>query len=524
MGRLFLGMDLSTQSLSAVLVDLDKREAVYEAAVSYDEDLSEYGTRNGVLVDDDPKVVHAPPLMWVEALDFLFEQMREDGVPLYEVLAISGSGQQHGSVYMNAQAAKALSELDSDKDLKTNLKGIFSRETSPIWMDSSTRMECDEICESMGGMAVTAETTGSTTFERFTGPQIRKFHKDCSEAYAYTSSIGLVSSFMASVLAGRVAPIDYGDGAGMNLMDIRSRIWNQYAMEATAPDLVDKLPRLSESWEVVGEISPYFQTRFGLNRGTRVIAWSGDNPNSVIGLGLIKEGMVVISLGTSDTYFGTMEACRTDPRGEGHVFVSPTGDYMSLICFKNGSLARERIRDQHGLDWAGFSDALRSTPPGNNGKVMLPYFEPEIVPNVLDPGVRRFNLAEDDLTGNCRAVVEAQMMSMRIHSAWMKVSPVAIYVTGGGSVNTEILQIMADVHECPVHRFEVTNSAALGAAIRAAHGYLLDKGTDVTWASVVQGLAEPVAGSVVEPDGSTFEVYGALVEKYKACEEKIVKG
>ena len=34
MGRLFLGMDLSTQSLSAVLVDLDKREAVYEAAVS----------------------------------------------------------------------------------------------------------------------------------------------------------------------------------------------------------------------------------------------------------------------------------------------------------------------------------------------------------------------------------------------------------------------------------------------------------------------------------------------------------
>ena len=524
MGRLFLGMDSSTQSLSAVLVDLDKREVVYEAAVMYDEDLSEYGTRNGVLVNADPKVVHTPPLMWVEALDILFQRMKKENVPLSEVLAISGSGQQHGSVYMNDRAPRALGALDPEKDLKVNLEGIFSRETSPIWMDSSTSLECEEICESIGGMVVTAETTGSTTFERFTGPQIRKFHKYCSEAYADTSSIGLVSSFMASVLAGRVAPIDHGDGAGMNLMDIQHRTWNEKALKATAPDLVDKLPELSKSWEVVGEISQYFQNRFGFNSGARVIAWSGDNPNSVIGLGLIREGMVAISLGTSDTYFGTMEVCKTDPRGEGHVFVSPTGDYMSLICFKNGSLAREKICDQFGLDWTGFSEALRSTPPGNNGKVMLPYFEPEIVPNVLDPGVKRFDLEEDDLSGNCRAVVEAQMMSMRIHSEWMEVSPVAIYVTGGGSVNLEILQIMADVHECPVHRFEVTNSAALGAALRAAHGYFVDRGEGVTWETIVEGLAESVRGSVVEPDRLTSEVYGALVDKYRVCEETVVRG
>ena len=524
MGRLFLGMDSSTQSLSAVLVDLDERAVVHEAAVMYDKDLPHYETTNGVLANEDPKVAHAPPLMWVEALEVLFERMKAERIPMSEVLAISGSGQQHGSVYMNDHAAGALGALDLEKRLHVNLEGIFSRETSPIWMDSSTRLECNEICESMGGMAATAETTGSTTFERFTGPQIRKFYKECSRAYGDTKSIGLVSSFMASVLAGRPAPIDHGDGAGMNLMDIHHRSWNKKAMEATAPDLSDRLQRLSRPWEAIGEINPYFQARFGFNPEAKVIIWSGDNPNSVIGLGLIREGLVAISLGTSDTYFGTMEVCRTDPRGEGHVFVSPTGDYMSLICFKNGSLAREKIRDQFGLDWDGFSEALRSTPPGNDGKVMLPYFEPEIVPNVLESGVRRFDLAEDDLAGNCRAVVEAQMMSMRIHSAWMEVSPVAIYVTGGGSVNTDILQIMADVQACPVHRFEVTNSAALGAALRAAHGYLVDRGEDVTWESIVGGLAEPVEGSVVEPDESTYGVYGGVVEKYGACEERVVKG
>ena len=104
---------------------------------------------------------------------------------------------------------------------------------------------------------------------------------------------------------------------------------------------------------------------------------------------------------------------------------------MTLICFKNGSLAREAVRKSHGLDWDGFSHALQSTPPGNHGKIMLPYFEPEIVPKC--PQSRRtplLTLDEQDAAGNCRAVVEAQMMSMRLHSEWMGVRPSAIYVTG----------------------------------------------------------------------------------------------
>ena len=56
----------------------------------------------------------------------------------------------------------------------------------------------------------------------------------------------------------------------------------------------------------------------------------------------MREGRVAISLGTSDTIFGLMKEPRVDPSGTGHVFGSPTGDYMGLTCFSNGSLARER--------------------------------------------------------------------------------------------------------------------------------------------------------------------------------------
>jgi xylulokinase len=522
MARLFLGLDASTQSLSAIVIDTDARELVYEHSLSFDEALPSYGTTNGVLRNPDPTVVHSPPLMWVEALDLVFRRMQEDGVDLGAVLAVCGSGQQHGSVYMNASAPEALAGLPGADSLAECLSGVFSRETSPIWMDSSTTGECEEIMEALGGPAATAEATGSAAFERFTGPQIRKFYKADPEGYGRTAHVALVSSFMASIMAGRIAPIDHGDGAGMNLMDIERKEWHPAALEATAPGLADRLPELLPSATVVGPVSPCFAERYGLNPGARAVAWSGDNPNSLIGVGLVRPGMVAISLGTSDTYFGFMAECHTDPHGEGHVFGAPTGDYMTLICFKNGSLAREAVRDAYGLDWDGFSKALRATPPGNGGAVMLPYFEPEIVPKVLEPGVRRFGLDEGDAAANCRAVVEAQMMSMRIHSRWMGVRPREVYATGGASQNAEILRIMADVQRCPVYRFEVSNSAALGAALRAAQAQMAEQGEAPAWEDVVAGFAEPVPGSRIEPDPEAVAVYDELVEDYAARERESV--
>ncbi|HET7626154.1 MAG TPA: FGGY-family carbohydrate kinase, partial [Verrucomicrobiae bacterium] len=482
MANFFLGLDSSTQSLSAVLIDYDRRKVVYEKSLNFDGALPRYKTRNGVLPNRDPLVKHSSPMMWAEALDLLFAAMKMDGVALGKILAISGSGQQHGSVYLNHRADDALANLGSARSLKSALRGIFSRPTSPIWMDSSTSRECEEIRGKLGGVKATAQKTGSDAFERFTGPQIRKLYKIEPGAYAETKHIALVSSFMASLLAGKIAPIDHGDGAGMNLMDIQSKTWLADALKATAPDLKKKLPPIAASSKIIGAISPYFVKRFGFHRAAQVQVWSGDNPCSVIGLGLIKEGRVAISLGTSDTYFGSMKRCRTDGHGEGHVFGSPTGDYMTLICFKNGSLAREKIRGIYGIKtWNAFGKALASTPPGNNGGILLPWFEPEIVPRVNRPGIHRFDLDEENAAANCRAITEAQMMTMRLHSQWMKVRPECIYATGGASNNLPLLQVMADVMNCPVRRIEISKSAALGAALRAAHGWLLESGEKPDW-------------------------------------------
>ena len=519
MAKLFLGLDSSTQSLSAVVIDLDTRKVVYEKSLNFDQALPQFKTQNGVLPNRDPLVKHSPPLLWAAALDLLFAQMKKDGVALGKILAVSGSGQQHGSVYLNEKAAPALAGLDPKKSLVENLDGIFTRKTSPIWMDSSTAKECAEIRKKLGGIKYTASRTGSDTFERFTGPQIRKFYKTEPKAYDKTAAIALVSSFMASLLAGKIAPIDFGDGAGMNLMDIRRKNWNPDALKATAPSLIKKLPPLAPCGHVLGPVSPYFAQKFGLNPEALATVWTGDNPASVIGLGLIKPGQVAISLGTSDTFFGTMEKCQTDEAGEGHVFGSPTGGYMTLICFKNGSLAREKIRELYKIPgWKKFGELVATTKPGNDGGILLPWFEAEIVPRVNRPGIHRFDLDEKNAAANCRAIFEAQMLSMRLHSQWMQVAPEKIFATGGASNNQALLQILADVMNCRVLRIEVSKSAALGAALSAAHGWLVAAGKNPQWDKLVAGFTSPVPGSEIRPDRKSARIYDQMLEKYAACE------
>jgi xylulokinase len=519
MSKLFLGLDSSTQSLSAVVIDLDTRKVTYDQSLNFDQALPQFKTRHGVLPNRDPLVKHSSPRLWAAALDKLFAQMKKDGVPLGKILAVSGSGQQHGSVYLNDKAPAALAALDPKKSLDDNLEGLFARKTSPIWMDSSTAKECMEIRKKLGGIKFTASRTGSDTFERFTGPQIRKFAKTEAKAYAQTAHIALVSSYMASLLAGKIAPIDFGDGAGMNLMDIRRKNWNHDALKATAAGLANKLPPLADAGSIIGPVSPYFTKKFGLNPEASATVWTGDNPASVVGLGLIKPGQVAISLGTSDTYFGTMEKCQTDENGEGHVFGSPAGGYMTLICFKNGSLAREKIREQYKIsDWKKFGELVAQTPPGNNGGILLPWFDAEIVPRVNVPGVHRFDLDERDAAANCRAIFEAQMLSMRLHSQWMQVSPEKIFVTGGASNDRALLRVLADVMNCRVLRIEVAKSAALGAALQAAHGWLAVAGEKVKWEKLVAGFTAPVPGSEIVPDKQAVKVYDKLLRKYAECE------
>ncbi len=161
--------------------------------------------------------------MWLEGIDAVFEKL--DKSILNKVIAVSVSGQQHGSVYWRAGAAQTLTNLQSGLSLRENLRESFAIDDSPIWADSSTTVYCKTLEADMGGPDRLAELTGSIAYERFTGPQIARVVKERSCEWAACERVSLVSSFAASLLLQEYASIDAADASGMNLMDLRSREW-----------------------------------------------------------------------------------------------------------------------------------------------------------------------------------------------------------------------------------------------------------------------------------------------------------
>ncbi|XP_071370811.1 xylulose kinase-like [Centroberyx affinis] len=210
----------------------------------------------------------------------------------------------------------------------------------------------------------------------------------------------------------------------------------------------------------------------------------------------LQEGDIAVSLGTSDTVFVWLQQPR--PALEGHVFCNPVDQeaYMGLLCFKNGSLTRERVRNEcAGGSWEVFSSFLRDTPLGNHGNIGFYFDTMEITPPAV--GVHRFDRDDNKVSSVCpqaevKALVEGQFLSRRLHAERLgyKIIPgTRVLATGGASSNKDILQVLSDVFNAPVFTIDVSNSSCLGSAYRALHGLVAESG--VSFSEAVRNAPEP---------------------------------
>lgn len=519
----YLGFDFSTQQLKAVAIN-DDLEVTHQSVVNFDLDLPEFRTIGGVHNNEDNLTVTAPTMMWIKALDMLLERLKLEGLDFSTVTSISGAAQQHGSVYWKKGAEKILKEISPNKFLHEQLQGCFSVRDSPVWMDSSTKLQCNALEEAVGGAMALAQLTGSRAFERFTGNQIAKFFQSRPGTYDMTERISLVSSFGATLFLGQYAAIDLSDGSGMNLLDIHTKDWSDICLEVCAPSLREKLGKPVPTCTVLGTISPYFIERYGFSEICKIVAFTGDNPASLAGTQMNK-GDMTISLGTSDTIFLWL----TDPKPSlsGHVLCNPINseEFMALLCFKNGSLTRERIRDDCAEgSWQLFNDILESTPRGNFGNIGMFFDLMEILPAIV--GDYRFNKNNELIQRfskevEVRALVEGQFLAKRVHAEdfGFKIdSSARIIATGGASTNKSIIQVLADVFDLPVYVLDVANSACLGSALRAKHALL---GEDFCYQDM---FTKPLGIHLsATPAKDAAEVYGPMLARYRILQERVIK-
>ena len=118
-----------------------------------------------------------------------------------------------------------------------------------------------------------------------------------------------------------------------------------------------------------------------------------------------------------------MSEPRVDAGGTGHVFGAPTGDFMGLTCFSNGSLARERVRDRYGLTWERVLARARRDAAGQRRRADAAVVRAgDHAAGGRRPASTASASTSDDAPANVRAVVEAQLMALALHSRWMGVA------------------------------------------------------------------------------------------------------
>jgi len=295
----------------------------------------------------------------------------------------------------------------------------------------------------------------------------------------------------------------------MNLWDVKANMYDQELMRLAAGSsdtsvLEYKLGKVPEDGGAsFGNISPYLVHRYGFTPTCMIAPFTGDNPSTILALPL-RPLDAIVSLGTSTTFLMSTPHYKPDPAV--HFFNHPTtaGLYMFMLCYKNGGLAREQIRDNVGPvapvspdTWSLFNHHATHAPPlgakdpSSPLKIALYFPRPEIVPNVR-AGTYRFTYTPinaslstsntwDLPSDDCRAILESQLLSLRLRSRnivapptpnphKLPAQPRRIYLVGGGSQNKAIAQLAGEVLGGVegVYRLDVGgNACALGSAYKA---------------------------------------------------------
>jgi xylulokinase len=533
--RLALGLDLSTQSLSAVVLDMDIRTKLAERSLDYleDERLNSFGNRRPdyILPPRSEGEADQPPGMFLAALDAMFSDLKEI-VSLKDIVVINTSGQQHGHVYLNRNAPSVFARLQNKdaehRSLVTLLEGCLAYDRAPIWMTSNTGKQAAFIRKTVGGTERLIALSGSDAQLRFTGIVMRRTAEQFPAAYAQTGTVQLLSSLVPAVLTGNPnVPVDFGNGCGMTLMNYTRKQWSDALLRAASEGLPGgkgafsrKLPPIVAPDTLVGMIAHYFIHKYGFNPACRIAAGSGDNPQSKV---LVKGDL--LSLGSSFVNMVATDGKTLDMSGAACAMYDGIGRPFMFGCRTNGALVWDRLRALYGMDkedYAPAEAALQQTPLGQN----LVFWQPR---NESFPASGSFELvragdATPDLGNDYAGLIESSLAAVFHHSRGFTVTDgTPLHVMGGAIGSPGILRRVSAIWKKPVVVTE-KGGAALGAAVAGVSAFLKSEQQEFD----IEPFSAAVLprGDVIQPvqeDVAAFHNPGGYLDRFAEEEARLLK-
>ncbi len=438
---MFIGIDLGTSSVKAVLVD---RKGEVRGSASTALSISQ----------PQPRWSEQDPAAWwqatLDSVDALLVEAKKLGVAASDIAGIGLSGQMHGATLLDAK----------DEVLRPAI----------LWNDGRCDIECAELEQVPNFRSI----TGNLAMPGFTAPKLLWVRKHEPQIFERIAKVLLPKDYLRLKLTGEYAS-DMSDAAGTLWLDVGKRSWSDEMLHACGLNQ-SQMPSLHEGNQITGQLRDELAERWGIAR-VPVAAGGGDNAAGAVGVGIVKPGQAMLSLGTSGVFFAVSDGFLSRPELAVHSFchaLPNTWHLMSVMLNAASCLDfTARLTSYENVP-ALLGDAQASNGIHRSSPFFLPYLSGERTPHNdshargafvgLSGSTQRVDLANATLEGVGFGLLDGLLA---VEAAGLVSDEIT--VIGGGSRSAYWIQMLADILGKPLQQRSGGDvGPALGAA-RLAH-------------------------------------------------------
>jgi xylulokinase len=474
---MYLGLDLGTSGVKALLIDADQA-IVASANAALD------------VSRPHPGWSEQDPAQWIRATEEAVGALRRSHAEaLAAVKGIGLSGQMHGAT------------LIDDKD------GVLR--PCILWNDTRSFVEA----EALDVNPRFRPLTGNIVFPGFTAPKLAWVKAHEPDVFARIAKVLLPKDYLRLWLTGEYIS-EMSDSAGTSWLDVARREWSEELLAAT--DLDERqMPKLVEGTEPGGTLRRKLAAEWGMGKGVVVAGGAGDNAASACGMGTVRPGAAFVSIGTSGVLFAANGAYLPNPRSAVHTFCHALPNawhQMGVILSATDSLNwLAGITGKPAGELTGeLGDTLRA--PG--GVTFLPYLSGERTPH-NDAAIRGVFSGIGHESGRAaltQAVLEGVAFAFRDSQEALSAAGTEldrVTAIGGGSRSRYWLKAIATALQIPV---DLPADGDFGAAFGAARlGLIAAESADP-----LQICTPPATAETIAPEPALMDAYEAAYRRYRA--------
>ena len=474
---MYLGLDLGTSGLKALLIDADQK-IVGQANAPLDVSRPHHGWSE------------QEPLHWIRAAEATIAALRKDHAKAFAaVKGIGLSGHMHGATLIDK----------SDQVLRPCI----------LWNDTRSFAEAAQLDADPRFRGI----TGNIVFPGFTAPKLVWVKNNEPAIFAKVAKVLLPKDYLRLWLTGGHVS-EMSDSAGTSWLDTGARRWSAELLAAT--DLGEsQMPSLVEGTENSGTLRAELASAWGLRSNVVVAGGAGDNAASACGMGTVKAGQAFVSLGTSGVLFAANASYLPNPASAVHAFchaLPATWHQMGVILSASDSLTW--LSGVTGKTPRELTDELGETLKAPGDVTFLPYLSGERTPH-NDAAIRGAfaGLAhESGRAALTQAVLEGVAFAFRdcleaLRAAGTELSRVT--AIGGGSRSRYWLKTIATALDLPV---DIPADGDFGAAFGAARLGLIA----AEKANPLAVCTAPATAGTVEPERGLTPAFADAYRRYRA--------